>query len=559
MIPLSESNDRFSSRDPRNNHREKSIIGNERKDLFVCSEKGIKVVDHHRFRLQQWAISKGLLDDSDSVGVKKQSKSENSKNHQLPLDFDDLEKYVPDSTFALSLVKNSYQRNNNDSGRHGVSDTMPKPDDTKNTNSKTDEHPTNHFIDYLKFYGENLKGVSDHHEEMLVDLFLRLNFFRTIEHQKDKLDPIEVKKIDCHDQCRPGSAKKWDYYYRNAIGVRLYIRRSHDNFRIVDTLSLEFSGRPLSILIPRNNQLKVVEMIDFVSSLNKRVNTTRIDSTLEFDHNLLDFQGCLKAILNQDFSGVEETDIILGVNAKTGIKYPTLYLGAVKSRKRICMYETLVKHGYSAIRIEARSKDRNAKLVREVLRGIYNGIGSNEEKARSINNFIRDYTLSPSTFNFVDATSKKPWMKATDYRELPFWTQFKKDIGNQKIVYHLPKKQASIQRTMDWIDSKVSSTLNILNKCFGTEYLHHIIDCYVKIADTKKSAKSAENQLKKAQLKEMGFKAHVEMFSDDLRKKMKTVGFYDYQIYPDSWQSNNVIHFLDLAVKPAYHWEYNSF
>lgn len=458
------------------------------------------------------------------------------------------------------LRKNSTSGNAN---KRGTGNTTPKPVGAKNTDNVTAKHPTSIFVDYLKFFGEGMRGISERHEKMLVQLFLELDFFRTIECQKNVLEPMKVQVIECKKSTRPGSGRNWNYYYQNSIGVKLYISRNIFNPNQVESLCLEFSGSPLAILIPRNNLLKLAEMIEFVTSLNKKIRVTRIDTTLEFDHSLLDYKEIIIAVNNKNFSGVKKAKVIYEVDVETGIQYPTIYLGKPRSRKITRIYETTEKHGYTAIRIETQNKDRYAQFVAKEIVNLYKSAIENHcMDAKGISDFIRDYVLSIKNFNFVFSDSKKAYKTASQYKELPFWTKFKEDMKVEELTYIFPKRESNIQRTMDWIIKQVSGKLNLFIKAFGKEYAHELIDAFADINKMKYENEGGLNQLARqelGQIKDMGFKAHVEMFSPQARKQLQKVGFYNKQTRPKYWRVNSVIDYLDLAVKPAYHWEYNSF
>jgi hypothetical protein len=217
------------------------------------------------------------------------------------MDNQHLSKAVKDTNSNIIPVKGKVDRkfNNKDSGTgelknnglaklgSGNTKLIPVMPDGYTYNTEVIESEVRIFCDYLKFWGEGL-SLSQHHVDYLVNEFLVGEFWKTATMYNLGLEPMVVNQINCGGQTRQGSRQSWSYRYENSLGVKLWVSKSRHDENVIDTIALEFSGEPLAMLIPRNNFLKIAELCDVVLSLDSKIKCTRVDTTLEFGHELLD-------------------------------------------------------------------------------------------------------------------------------------------------------------------------------------------------------------------------------------------------------------------------------
>lgn len=453
--------------------------------------------------------------------------------------------------------------------------------DVENLKTKENCHPTTIFCDYATFFGKNTKGLTKEDENLMVHLFIKGNFFRTIEHQKTELSEIEYKVRPCSGQTHKGSSDTYDCVYVNALGITLYIGYSDEGRTLIQNFKLDFSGSPLSLLIPRSNPLKFVEMLRFMKRLHPNVHPSRLDNTLEADNSLVPTDEMKAALYANNYAGFENRKIIDSNDRKGSDGKPTLYFGAKGADKTVCVYNTKVKHGYDATRIEVRSKGKHARFLANGLISIYEKalipveerpdtvssgktaktVKNPQEVIKAIQQFQLNYMFAPKTFNFVERSGCKSWVRAGDMIELSWWSEFKELMGCQPFTYKLASYVPNMQRTNDWVANKVSGALLVYEKAFGKEYSHRMIDFYVKrrkeLEEFCPSLARKTNE-RVAELKALGIRSCVDMFSEELRKDLIKLGFYSEQIRPSYWKTNEITDYRHLMAIPTSHypWDY---
>lgn len=409
-----------------------------------------------------------------------------------------------------------------------------------------------YFCDWLTIFGEGMR-MSSRHEDLLVRLFLYGDYWKTAECYHLEMDAVSVQRIDCFSETRPASGKKWEYRYENTHGVKLYIAHQQIdgvvNENIIDSLKVEFSGSVLAYLIPRNNQLKLVEMMDIIEGLNDKLHCTRCDLTVEFGHDLIDYKEMFFAQLNGNYCGAKKSEYIGGKEVDKELEYPTLYFGGKKSDKKVRIYETMEKHGYAGIRIEVQNKGKYAKKVSKDLRDIYNSgfyfngmdAKSKEDLAMEITNYIRDFVLSKKTISFVDRSNKRSWMSLRDYQDLPFWKEFKDNLRVQELNYFFPPKTVDIHKSMKWLLRQGSGLVRVLIDSLGFDLAVKELVFFAKINEAKYGKGYSENSQKLLnQIKDMGKDAIFEMFDHDTKMQLRNVGFYKTPSYPKYMNRNSV-------------------
>ena len=387
-----------------------------------------------------------------------------------------------------------------------------------------------YFIDWLRFYGKDL-NLSTRHEQLLVDLMVEGRLFMTNDQSSREL--ISYEKRPVYGQIHQGSEFTWSYCYVNSVGVKLFICRHPEEPEHIYAMKLEFSGQPLSHLVPRNNQLKLLEVIDIVLSLDKGISVTRIDTSMDVSPDLLNFDLVVENAKVWNFSGIEDRHIHISNGLEKGEDSITVLLGSEKSKtKKIRLYNTKVKHGYDAIRIEVQNGTDRAKYVTQELLRLHDLHCTKELKADEIatkvNDFIRDYNLSIKTFNFVDKESKRAWKKASQYKELCWWTKFKENIKHCDIEYRFIGKERDIQKSIKWFVKNTTGLLCALKENIGLGGLYHFIENAIKVKENGFNCNPYNPSKSEAnlQLLDLGQDAMIKMFDDETRWQLRQVGYF---------------------------------
>lgn len=362
------------------------------------------------------------------------------------------------------------------------------------------------FVDYLKFFGGKI-GLNAYHESLLVELFIKGKFFLH-RHHKENREGLEFKCIKLFSQIHEGSQVKWSKQYKNSIGVVLKIayetfsEMNKDSIQVEDlvnsekiiALCLEFSGVPLSHLIPRNNQVDICQVIDMMMQLSKGIKVTRIDLTLEFSKEKLDLFQVRNAIDNDNVLGVEKYRSISGRDGRNLGKSCTCYFGGEKSDRSNRLYDTEKKHGYIAVRFESQNRGKYARLVVGFLMDLYMSAMNDSDKvlhpcndidrrlkqlATDINKFIIDYNLSRKNFTLVDKNDKKKWKNRYQVKELDFWDRFKKSFNVNELRYQFVKEDISIKRTIRHFARNFSGLLCALFEQLGNNLFYGLINSLI--------------------------------------------------------------------------------
>jgi hypothetical protein len=401
-----------------------------------------------------------------------------------------------------------------------------------------------------------------------------------------QLEGLSVSRKDCFLETRPASGQQWSYVWQNALGLKLFVRECPLIKGRVESLCFEASGKPLSYLFPRNNLLKFCEMLEMLSSLDERFKPTRLDTTMEFSHEMLDYDLISQACLARDLAGVKKARIIGSFYVDSQDKwFPTWYLGSEKSDKSTRIYETTEKHGYSAIRIEVQNKKSYAKMVGKMFVNLYQTgtlssfddviikdnplhgcnkllpytacMQSEKEKNyEQVNNnlvtVLRDYILCHKNFNFVDKKSIKKWQSAKHHIELPWWFSFKNQVCSiNRLDYKFVPDKLNISKSLDWFSKQCIGLFRVVKESFGADGANHLLRYFAKINEEKNGGGLSERNMELfRQVQALGKDAYFKMFSPQLTDQLREVGFFRVPCPLKKFPDMNLTDFLLYSKTP---------
>jgi len=198
------------------------------------------------------------------------------------------------------------------------------------------------------------------------------------------------------------------------------------------------------------------------------------------------------------------------------------------------------------------------KMVAD-LREIYNSHYSQDRISEKLTHLcndkliahIRDFNLSRKTFSFVDKSEKKAWYSLKDYKELPFWVEFKERLNTQELHYFFPKKERKIQTTNDWFFRQVGGFLRVLKDALGCELFDKVIRYGIRLNEKKYGKSYSDSNTKlHQQLIDMGRNVVFDMFTDSTRYKLREVGFYDNPCYPKNIDNVTIFDYEKYRTEP---------
>lgn len=453
--------------------------------------------------------------------------------------------------------------------RHDQSNTVSNPVAINDYKFEVRQKDCITFMsDWLTMFGEKLTNFDDRHEKLIVDLFIKGEYFQN-KNFSNQGEPLAVRKFDIHKETRPASGMYWSYGYTNQLGIDFLVAKNPETGKI-DTIKLEFTGHGIANFFPRNNHLNFVAMLELITALEPKLRATRLDTTIEVPHSMLSILGVKDAVDNRHFSGVKSAKPIYRIDEKYGYDGLSVYFGADGSHKLVRIYETGKKHGYHAVRIEVQNRGKYARLVCSELIKRYNeGLGLNkdnctsvkptdkqkESTAKALNEFIRDYVLSPSIFNLVDRNSKRPWKNRHQFTELPFWAKFKQDLKVGLYEVYFEPIEVTIQRKVKNMLRNLSGIHRLLSETIGKPAVDKIMR-YFDIIHYGKYGGGFNESLNKAkdEIQALGASWIIELFDFETRCLLRNAGFYETPSPKVHYQGlQSVLELRQNNLKPTSH------
>jgi len=457
---------------------------------------------------------------------------------------------------------------------HGMSNTMLNPVDIpaiwKYDNvlkyphkiERIQRDDIRYFVDWVSYFGQGMR-LPQRVAEFLIYQFIEGKFFHNPN--STHADLLDYQKIERGGQIAPKSTKTWNYSYRNTLGIELFICLDDDG--LIDAMKIDFSGKPLSELIPRNNLLKLVEMSRILDSISPKFNPSRIDITCEVSHDLIDILELKKHADLGNFSGVGKIRAEYENDRKTGLLGLTLYCGSTKSKKKLRIYETTNNHGYSAIRFELENHSYRAVQIKNMFVNEYKSAIENNcmdaksktELATRINNIIRDLIFNIKTINFVYKDSIKIWKSASQYDEIPSWTKFKQELQVVQYKYKFcPNKLTNIQKKNSYF-FKCIRYLCAIQLTFGEKGVFKLVQAAIKrklegVGTKSFGSNNSDNELLN-EIRTYGYKFWGSGFEYNLRKDLREIGFYSDPLPRKTEEYYPFVELMDFNLYPSEHRE----
>lgn len=280
------------------------------------------------------------------------------------------------------------------------------------------------------------------------------------------------------------------------------------------------SGYDIRIELPGTFFASYTTLESFVRQLQRwqkmGINSTRIDFALTDKNKYIKWEQWRDAESNGCLANVSKHSFILSTEAggKHGV---TLGIGSRRSDKYVRVYETSVKHGFAANRIEVEFKgDLCRHAVKELIRN-YSNFRQQERRRQDwrmqevcassmLNKYVARVVcgsldvISRDSIGSNGSTAHAP--------RLEWWTRFVSLMGGSCRLFVEPVKP-SIAMTSKWIQRQVSKSLGILRQGLGND----VFNTWLQTVIDKGAAKiKPTDGLALGILYEYGTKALDEMF-----------------------------------------------
>ena len=418
-----------------------------------------------------------------------------------------------------------------------------------------------YFFDWFGFVGIGLTNVRQRHVEFLREQLIEGRFFSPLGYSESELLPYEW--LPSFVEVQPNTGKRYDYAYKNALGVWLFVREEPDNPEKIESLSVRFSGDPLKALIPRNNQLKLAQLTDMMVQLDPKMHLSRADITHSFPRSRLSADDLMDAMRNRDYCGFKRrywiADFLADDSSEQTYSFKLGHTGQGKdgksgrrSDKLIGIYDERPVHGRDNWRVEGRFLSKYARLIQDKLIEIYNDKSlTSEQKNVRIVEWMRDFLYSRRTFDFVERQSIEGGKYRKDYKRKQFWQKHLDDSAVNALTYRFAATEGTVQSSFDHLFSRGLGTLVSVDIAQGREEVHILVDALLDAYHSKRKGMTTETVNKI--INEMnlhGFRWNLHLFSPDLRQRLARASYYRQSEVRGNFTEPNVLYRRDLRTYP---------
>jgi DNA relaxase NicK len=317
------------------------------------------------------------------------------------------------------------------------------------------------------------------------------------------------------------SDKGYDRCLVGENGTKLAYRRERldgGGFRYEWALTL--SGQPLE----KMGSLKTLQLIQWLWETFPSMNFTRLDFSLDDFTQSLDAVNITNAISQGSYRGFKRKQIILsdtGIDSQkdNGVAFDgfTANLGSRESDTYVRIYDTTVKHGYHAMRIEREVKGDHVKglaiLLKEKIhdaRWILKGTNTELQKKIVLEMAHWIAAIAVGSFDFIDRSNVYGNGCLKQCPLLDWWDKFKMQFD--KIEIPIIRVKPSLQRTWQWMTRQVKGTIANLMEGLGITGFYEAIELIAN--QVKKPSKI--DKMYRSILQERGLSALSEQVDNEM-------------------------------------------
>lgn len=246
---------------------------------------------------------------------------------------------------------------------------------------------------------------------------------------------------------------------------------------------------------------QVIKFLERLSAYFPDLNPTRFDFTVEDYTKSLPIDEMVSALNDRNYRGFQKKAIILSDSKGKEWDGFTANLGSRESDSYTRVYDTGIKHGYPAIRVEREVKGDLLKAYwqdikqiiyenRWTIKGIKEKIQAQQDAfyADLIQKFA---AIAVSGFDFIDRSKILDSGSLEKCPLLPFWLEFKAKIGEWKKT--VKRAIPTLKSTHDWLYRQVKKTLAVMRYGLTDMDFIEMIDRFVKHGKQDFTAKDVMN------------------------------------------------------------------
>lgn len=232
---------------------------------------------------------------------------------------------------------------------------------------------------------------------------------------------------------------------------------------------------------------QIIRLLERLSAIFPDLNPTRFDFTVEDHSKSLPIDELTNALNAKNYRGFLKKAVILSDTTGQGWDGFTANLGSRESDSYTRIYETTIKHGYPAIRVEREVKGALLKAYwQELKQIIYDNRWTIKGDCLKIkpayeifyNGLIQRFAaIAVSGLDFIDRSQILDSGSLQKCPLLPFWENFKSKMGEWKMTVKRPIP--TLKTTHDWLYRQVKKTIAVLKHGLTEMDFIEVIDRFV--------------------------------------------------------------------------------
>lgn len=282
---------------------------------------------------------------------------------------------------------------------------------------------------------------------------------------------IKIHKAD------PGYKNKATGQYGETI---VWNENIDDNEKVSYDVAVTLPGSWLEAKFDLYGQIQFI----YVLTRKYLCRATRIDLGMnDYDKSFSLPNDVIPALCANNYTGFKSKEIIISDKGGKGFNGFTINCGSRQSDSYTRFYETTVKHGYNANRIENEFKGDKARMVQrylcqryDELQGCNAGLDKELERQLSMESLMIDIgQLVLGQIDFIDKSNIGSNGSLENCPRLNWWQKLL-DTWCGKIKVTVPKSKPTLKTRYNWMWKQWRKTLAILDKGLGISVLWELLN-----------------------------------------------------------------------------------
>jgi Replication initiation factor len=273
----------------------------------------------------------------------------------------------------------------------------------------------------------------------------------------------------------------------------------------------------------------IKKLIRFKNQFN--LHTTRVDLAINDYAKKLSLFDCIDAVRSGKYKGFRKYRIIESGDSEEGMTGLTLECGSRESESFTRLYETTVKHDYTANRIECEFKGEKAREVVNKLVQIYYryeyAVKDGDYLVEKHRQYLADIIAKEASkyvvgqIDFIDRSGQKSNGIIKHCDRLKFWQDFLDRVG-KPVKIKVAKKKPSLKTVGKWFMRQIANSIYTLSQGLGIEGFYDFLSILEEKArerlEKDGKLKDSEIMMRIAILHEYGLSAMFTSCKQDVDK-----------------------------------------